>query len=282
MPLQRLAVLMTCFNRRELTLQSLASLYSQDALGRFALTVFLVDDGSRDGTADAVREQFPQVRLLPGDGSLFWNGGMRKAFDAAMQEGFDAYIWFNDDTMLLPSALARLSQCAEQAQAQYGPCIVVASVNDAPGGGHAYGGYIKRIKGLRVDFVSLIPSETEPLVADTMNGNFTLIPAAVVARLGNLDPTFRHQIGDVDYGLRATAAGIPVVVAPGYFGTCATNPQAGTWRDHSLPLSRRWKNLMSPKGAPPREWLLYTRRHFGWRWPLYAASPYLKTLFGIR
>jgi hypothetical protein len=35
---------------------------------------------------------------------------------------------------------------------------------------------------------------------------------------------------------------------------------------------------LSPKGAPFREWLLYTRRHFGWRWPLYALSPYVKTL----
>ncbi len=282
MTINKLAILMTSFNRRELTLKSLASLYAQEDVEGREFTVFLVDDGSKDGTSAAVSDQFPQVRLLQGDGSLFWNGGMRKAFAAAIEVGFDAYIWFNDDTLLLPNALSRLLDCAEASSTDSSPAIIVASVCDVPAGGHAYGGFTKRTNGPRVDFFPLIPSETEPLVADTMNGNFTLIPAALVARLGNLDATFRHQIGDMDYGLRATASGARVLVAPGYFGTCATNPQTGTWRDLSQPFSKRWKNLMSPKGAPPREWLLYTRRHFGWRWPLYAASPYLKTLFGVR
>jgi GT2 family glycosyltransferase len=113
-----------------------------------------------------------------------------------------------------------------------------------------------------------------------MNGNLTLIPAAVAQRLGNLDGGFHHQLGDVDYGLRATREGISVVVAPGYVGTCAVNPLSGTWRDGSVPLRKRWAHLMSPKGAPPREWFLYTFRHFGWRAPLYALSPYLKALNG--
>ncbi len=47
-----------------------------------------------------------------------------------------------------------------------------------------------------------------------MNGNFTLIPALVAGQLGNLDNAFRHQLGDFDYGLRATAAGIPVMLWP--------------------------------------------------------------------
>jgi GT2 family glycosyltransferase len=113
-----------------------------------------------------------------------------------------------------------------------------------------------------------------------MNGNFTIILAAVASRLGNLDDAFQHQLGDFDYGLRATKAGIPVFIAPGYFGYCRDNPSSGTWRDSALSLKQRWKHLMSPKGAPPREWFLYTRRHFGWRWPLYSISPYLKTLLG--
>jgi GT2 family glycosyltransferase len=115
-----------------------------------------------------------------------------------------------------------------------------------------------------------------------MNGNFTLIPAAVAGRLGNLDGAFRHQLGDFDYGLRAMKAGIPIVIARGYFGYCSDNLSSGTWRDFAQPFANRWKHLMSPKGAPPREWLLYTRRHFGWRWPFYAVSPYLRTIFSRR
>jgi GT2 family glycosyltransferase len=279
-PKMRIAVLMTCFNRKGKTLQALVSLFGQKHVEDLDVTVYLVDDGSRDGTSQVVAERFPQVSLLQGDGSLFWNGGMRKAFGYALAKGFDGYIWFNDDTFLYDDALHRLTECAVRAEA-LGPAIVVGSVRDPHTGERSYGGVSKSTSGFRLDFKPVLPDDHEPIRCDTMNGNFTLIPAAVAERLGNLDAAFRHQLGDYDYGLRATKEGIPVILAPGYYGSCSDNPRNGTWRDHSESLSRRWQHLLSPKGAPIREWLLYTRRHFGWRWPLYVLSPYIKTILVI-
>jgi GT2 family glycosyltransferase len=274
----RIAVLMTSFNRKKMTLEALESLCSQKQVEDLDVTVYLVDDGSRDGTSHAVAERFPQVSILQGDGSLFWNGGMRKAFAHAFAKGFDGYIWFNDDTCLDEDALHRLTVCADKVTKSLGPAIVVGSVRDPHTGERSYGGVRKRVSRFRLDFMPQLPDDREPIRCDTMNGNFTLIPAAVARRLGNLDGAFRHQLGDFDYGLRAMKAGIPIVIAPGYFGHCSDNPTDGTWRDRSQPLAQRWRHLLSPKGAPFREWLLYTRRHFGWRWPLYAVSPYVKTL----
>jgi len=276
-----IAVLMTCFNRRQKTLEALASLSAQRSVDHLEVTTILVDDGSQDGTSEVVTERFPGVVLLQGDGSLFWNGGMRKAFEYALSIGFDGYLWFNDDTVLDEDALHRLIACSDNASLSSGPAIVVGSVRDPRTGERSYGGVTRRVSKLRLDFVPTLPHQRNPVPCDTMNGNFTLIPALVAGQLGNLDNAFRHQLGDFDYGLRATAAGIPVILAPGYYGSCSDNPQAGTWRDRSISLSRRWRHLLSPKGAPLREWLLYTRRHFGWRWPLYALSPYLKTLLSV-
>lgn len=277
----RIAVLMTCFNRKKMTLEALESLFSQREVEDLDVTVYLVDDGSRDGTSHAVAERFPEVSILQGDGSLFWNGGMRKAFAHALTKGFDGYIWFNDDTFLDEDALHRLAACAIKANKSLGPAIVVGSVRDPNTGEQSYGGVRKRACGVRLDFLPVLPDDREAIQCDTMNGNFTLVPAAVAERLGNLDGAFRHQLGDFDYGLRATKAGIPVILAPGYYGYCSGNPASGTWRDRFQPLSKRWRHLLSPKGAPFREWLLYTRRHFGWRWPLYALSPYIKTMLTI-
>lgn len=274
----RVAVLMTCFNRKKVTLEALESLYSQKLVDDLDVTVYLVDDGSRDGTSQAVTDRFPQVAILRGDGSLFWNGGMRKAFSHALDKGFDGYIWFNDDTRLSEDALHRLTVCANDVAKSLGPAIVVGSILDPHTGERSYGGVSKRSSKLRLDFIPQLPDDQEPVRCDTMNGNFAFIPAAVAARLGNLDGAFRHQLGDFDYGLRATAAGIPVILSPGYYGCCPDNPISGTWRDHSQPLSIRWRHIMSPKGAPISEWFLYTRRHFGWRWPLYAFSPYIKAI----
>ena len=70
---------MTVHNRKAKTVRCLHSL--QDTWlpyrEQFGVEVFLTDDGCTDGTADAVSRltlDFP-VRILPGDGSLFWNGG---------------------------------------------------------------------------------------------------------------------------------------------------------------------------------------------------------------
>ena len=111
-PFTTIAVLMTSFNRRDQTLACLAALSAQRDIEGITVTVFPVDDNSTDSTTEAVRARFPEVNLLHGDGSLFWNGGMRLAFAMAMQRGFDAYFFLNDDTVLYEDAVRRLIDCA--------------------------------------------------------------------------------------------------------------------------------------------------------------------------
>src|SRR5688500_4668302 len=104
----QIAVLMTCHNRKALTLACLEMLRRQPLFA--AENLFLVDDGSSDGTGDAVRQAFPTANVVQGDGSLFWNGGMRLAWDRAKAAGrdFDFYLWLNDDVKLSPDALDML------------------------------------------------------------------------------------------------------------------------------------------------------------------------------
>jgi GT2 family glycosyltransferase len=277
--MSRIAVIVSCFNRKAITLAGLESLFNQKGVEHLSITVFLVDDGSKDGTATAVAERFPTVRLMHGDGSLWWAGAMRKAFAAAMAEGYDGYIWWNDDTRLMDDALSRLVDCALKAEPELGPAIIVGTTCDPETGKRTYGGLHKRFSGLMVEITMVDPDPDIPVRIDTMNGNFILIPSAIAMKVGNMEPKFVHQLADYDYGQRAVKAGFPVILAPGYLAWCKVNSTARTWLDGKIPLSARWRDLMSPRGARPREWLLYTSRHYGWRWPLYFISPYIKVLF---
>jgi GT2 family glycosyltransferase len=268
---RRVAALLTCFNRRETTLACLRSLYGQTALEDVELSTYLVDDGSSDGTGAAVRREFPQVIVLDGDGQRFWCGGMRLAWDEAFKGDHDHYLWLNDDTLLYPDALHRVLATAELVRGRLGADVIVTGATEDPKSGVCtYGGVAKRA-GLFIRFVLVEPG-SEPVRCDTTHGNCVLVPRAVARRVGNLSSSFAHQLGDFDYGLRAGALGISCWVAPGFVGTCSLHAIAGSHLDATLPLRDRLRLMRKPAGPPPiTEWMIFMKRHSGWRWPLYWA-----------
>jgi GT2 family glycosyltransferase len=276
-PKRTVAVLMTSFNRRQQTLRCLELLFTQAALPQVALRVILVDDGSSDGTPEAVAECFPAVTVLAGSGNLFWNQGMRMAFAYALHQGFDFYLWLNDDTQLFPGALETMLEAERALRGRGTPAIITGSTCDALTGRRSYGG-CRWKAGWRRELEGVEPHSTEALPCDTMNGNCTLIPHEIAKAVGNLEPRFTHSFGDFDYGFRAVRAGFQIFTAPGFVGSCSDNSRRNTWRDRSASLRKRWQHLNSVKGSPFREWIVYCRRHLGLLWPLYAVSPYLKTV----
>jgi GT2 family glycosyltransferase len=275
----RIAVLMTCHNRCNKTLACLKSLFDQKLPENITIIVYLVDDGSTDGTSEAIASTFPQVRILGGNGSLFWAGGMRMAWAEALKGGYDAYLWLNDDTLLLPGALCTLCRTEEHARsALRRSAIIAGSCRDPKTKEHTYGGLTRRSPRVRLANKPVLPTN-QPILCDTMNGNIVLVPEDIVDRLGFLGAEFMHFTGDTDYGLRARQTGIPVVLAPGYIGECTGHSQPAPWTDPATPLAVRIRNLCSPKGLPPRQWFIYVRRHTGWQWPFYFVKPLLRVVF---
>jgi len=273
----RIAALITCHNRKEKILSCLEALKNQKAIEHISLRVFLVDAGSTDGTADAVRKSFPEVNLIPRDDSLFWCGGMRVAYEKAVKGDYDYYLWLNEDTTLLDHAVSiLLATSAEVRALEDRDCIIVGSTRDPQTGRHTYGGVIRASQYRPIKFCPVEPS-AKPQKCDTMNGNCVLIPREVFSIIGDLSPEFTHAIGDTDYGLRAKARGVPIWIAPGYVGVCARNP-IHPWLNPKTPLRERLKMMKSPKGRPPREWMLFTKRHTGVRWPIHMLGLYLRTL----
>jgi GT2 family glycosyltransferase len=273
-----IAILMTCHNRRDKTLDCLRRLAQQD----IEFTVYLVDDGSSDNTAVAVESEFPDVKVLSGDGSLFWVGGMRLAFAEAMATGHDYYIWLNDDTMLYDYAVEELVQTHEHLQEKNQRySIVVGSVRDPITKQQTYGGRSKSKKMLSFKFEPVEPCQ-EPKKCDTFQGNIVLIPHSVAERVGNIDASFIHNFGDLDYGLRAVQAGCSVWVAPGYIGECFQNSYRGSWIDQRLSIAQRMKKAIQVKSFPLKPWTTYLKRHAGPLWFLRWPLPYIRAVIGYR
>ena len=276
----RVAVLMTSFNRRKKTLESIGALFVAAEACGVQVEVFLVDDDSRDGTASSIERFFPDVKLIPGSGDLFWCRGMHKAFGVAQLADYDQYLWLNDDTVLFPDALDRLLACEAGLTVERNvPLIVVGSTVDESTGNLTYGGDIRVSKWRPLRFKRAAP-DLAPVRCDSMNGNIVLVSRAAAARVGNLDPAFEHAMGDTDYALRAGKVGVEVWAAPGRHGICSHNPIEGTFVDGRASLRQRWKNVTSRKGLPWRSWLRMARRHGGVLWPLLFIWPYISVVIG--
>jgi GT2 family glycosyltransferase len=265
----RLAALLTCFNRKEMTLACLRSIQSQRLPQNVTVDLSLVDDNSRDGTAEAVLSLWPQASVIRGSGSLYWCGGMRVAWQAAAKTNPDYFLLVNDDTTLLPHAVENLLSIAGPPSSGR---IAVAPILDNKTKKLIYGGKYRK-------YVP-VPVHGTPLPCDTFNANCALIPSNVYQRLGILHSAYTHSMGDYDYGFAARRAGFEIIQAGEPLGFCNENSESGSWRDPSLSRSTRLRLLQSPKGLPWREWLVYTRRNEGPLWPAKFVSPILRILLG--
>ena len=271
-----IAAILTCHNRVSQTLACLEALFRNQLPEGYSLEVFLVDDGSNDGTSDAVKQQLPEVHLIEGDGNLYWNGGMRVAFAAAMQRGFDYYLWLNDDTLLYPYALSTLLVTEEEFENKQGKsAVIVGSTQAEPGSAVTYGGQVRISHWIPNKYQLVTPTDIA-ITCDTMNGNCVLIPCGIAKEVGNLDVAFVHAMGDTDYGLRTWNAGFQVVVMPGYAGQCERNSVVNTFADTRLGVQERFKKILGKKGLPFRAWYVFTKRHCGILWVIFWLWPYFR------
>jgi GT2 family glycosyltransferase/glycosyltransferase involved in cell wall biosynthesis len=264
---RRLAVLMTCHNRREQTLRCLGALRAQHPRD-VELRVYLTDDGSTDGTATAISGFDMPVRVIVGSGELHWAAGMAMAEREAMREDPDLLLWLNDDVTLDPGGLARLLTIHEQAP----DVLVVGNVRDSDTGAKTYGGRIRR--GRHPQRLFDAPSAGQIQRVSAFNGNVVLIPRGVRNAVGPIDGSFAHAYADDDYGLRASNLGVTILCAAGSVGTCSSNPA----RPAPTSMRAAWKQLQDPKGLPWRSQVRYLRRHGGPLWPAYLAWGYGKAI----
>ncbi len=272
----KIAVLLATFNRKKQTLSCLKSLFSQQIDGEAELKVFLTDDASSDGTAEAVQREFPAVHLLKGSGALFWAGGMRNTWTEALKFKADYYLLLNDDTLLVPQAIHKLLAWYKVPGNK--PAICIGSTLDVMTRRISYGGQklynLKKVQSFNVY------SEAEYRECDMANANIMLVPAVIVKEIGILSTTYTHSIADFDYTLRAKKAGFSVMVVPGIQGFC-TDDHGKNWKTSAVSLADRIRYLKSPKGLAYDEYMQFIRLHFPTHVNETFVKLWMKTLFPV-
>ncbi len=276
----KITALLAAHNRRESTLQSLENLYRQQGNGEaFDLSVVLADDGSTDGTGEAIRRRFPQARVVRGDGSLFWCGGMCFAYEHSVDIPADFYLLLNDDTYLYEDAIRRALRVYEEKSASgKTDLIIVGSTRNPDTGELSYGGEIRVSNWHPFRYNHVQPGD-RPQHCDTLNGNFVLVHKSVIDKVGFLDKRYTHRFGDTDYGLVASKAGCELWVIPGFVGECAENAPEINWDSAAYSFPQRVRMFFDVKGMPVRESRIFCRKHGGLLWPVFWMMPIVRGLF---
>jgi len=273
-----IAVLITCFNRREKTLECIARLKKQQEIDSILLVIYLVDDGSSDGTTEAISIAFPEVHIIQGNGSLYWNGGMRLAWCHALETGYDFYLWLNDDSMITSCAVSKIVETYNNLlDSGKTPGAILGTMVSSENQRATYGGRLSHSRINPLSYGPIMKPIDKPLECDFINGNFTLIPTLAVAKIGILSDIYTHSMGDFDYGLRLKEAGLSCWVAPGVYGECEVNSESGGCKDNSLKIAERVEKMRDISQLPPvKEWLYFVRLHGGLVWPLLWLKAWIR------
>lgn len=247
-PLIKTALVIPVFNRKETTLQGLRSLSRIKADG-LDVRIFVVDDGSTDGTADAIKAEFPDVQLGFGDGTLHYAAGTNRGIEAALKWNADLIVTMNDDSIFHEEFLLRLVETSKRFERS----IVGASLLlwDQPHLTFQIAPKWNSIKGGWVfpQDQSIFSFPSEPYRVECIVGNCVLFPVAAINENGLMDETnFPNGWGDVQYTMRMQKAGWQLIVDPGSKVWCEPNTYPAPL--HTLPVSDRlrilWKDQRHP------------------------------------
>jgi GT2 family glycosyltransferase len=209
------AIVVLTWNQRDLTLDCLASLAELDyPANRLRITV--VDNGSVDGTAQAIREPYPSVTVLENDDNLGFAEGNNIGICHALQSAADYVMLLNNDTAVDPSMLNELLAVTES-----DPTVGIVGPKmlyfDQPDVIWCAGNQLGWGRGESIRLQAEQPDEgleERPKDVDFITACAICLRRQVIEQIGLLDPRFFIYYEETDWCMRARAAGWRILYVP--------------------------------------------------------------------
>src|SRR5262245_17319051 len=117
-----ITIIVLNWNNKQSTLGCLESLRRADLHGA---SVLVVDNGSRDGSVDAVRARFPEQRVVALPQNVGYAGGNNAGMRAAMDAGAEGVLLLNNDTEVAPDFLLPLTWAMDSHPMVAGVCSAI-------------------------------------------------------------------------------------------------------------------------------------------------------------
>ena len=262
-----LSISVVNWNTRGLLEQCLDSIYAN--IHGLQFEVFVVDNASIDGSAEMVRERFPQVRLIENE----VNVGFAKANNQAIRESRGRYILLlNSDTVVLPRAIGKMVEFMDEHSqtGAVGPMLLnpdgsfQSSYNDFP---TLFSELITLVGLSRFVYSPYHPSYSpqqskEVGEVDWVGGGCLLVRREAIDHVGLLDEDYFMYVEETDWCYRMNKLGWKVYYLPDvqivHWGGQSANQQSERmfaqlfkskfifFRKHHGPISARTLRVAAP------------------------------------
>lgn len=215
----KIAIIIPVHNRKHTTLKCHMHLAFVLKNPCFDAEIIIIDDGSTDGTGEALRaENINELVILEGDGNLWWTGAVNKGVEYAMaQKKFDYILLMNDDVAFENDFIQHLISSAQQNPASIIGAITLyedASEKTIWKAGMSWSQGIRpflknNCQGQKYSARDL----PELLEVDAISGRGLLIPMHVIEEIGLFDDVkFPHGYADHEFCMRAKKRGYRLLI----------------------------------------------------------------------
>jgi GT2 family glycosyltransferase len=233
-----LAVVIVSWNVKELLADSLASVFEELAGSGLYAGVWVVDNASHDGSAEMVRQRFPQVRLIASQENLGFAGGNNCALQAigfhpstlppSHSSNLPRYVLLlNPDTEVCGDAVATMMRFMD-GMPSAGVCGARLIYGDGSFQHSAFG--FPGLAQIALDFFPLHWRLTEsrlngryprrlyeggtPFEIDHPLGAAMMLRREVILEVGLFDEGYRMYVEEIDWCMRIRRAGWKVYCVP--------------------------------------------------------------------
>jgi GT2 family glycosyltransferase len=192
-----------------------------DSLGKLTYSeakVFVVDNASGDGSAEALRSEFPRFNHIQNGKNLGFSGGNNAAMNQLLMQNYKYILLLNNDTVVAPDFIEPLVDAAET-DPQIGMVGAKIYYFNSPD--------VIWYAGGSVDFEECHPFRhigentvdhgqyDQPRETGWITGCCLLARSEVLKQIGLLDEAFGYYCEDVHWCLRVKKAGWKIWYQPG-------------------------------------------------------------------
>ncbi|MFH1099096.1 MAG: glycosyltransferase family 2 protein [Candidatus Uhrbacteria bacterium] len=219
-----LSIIIVSWNVRDRLRECLRSIFNTAAGRSLSLEVFVVDNASRDGSAEMVRAEFPSATCIANDQNL----GFAKANNQAIRQSTGEFaLLLNPDMRVLPGALdgiVAFMRAPRNVRVGIAGCKLLDEHGTIVPHVRRFPRFVDQflvLTKLGKLFPRLLDSylvrdfdQNREARVDSIRGSFFCIRRALLDKIGSLDEDFFIWFEEVDYCWRARQAGWQVAYTP--------------------------------------------------------------------